>query len=606
MADFKTVLVKDSVIGDITSDIDFAVMSGASQTTYQPFPSTSSSNSAVIFNIQVPSENVVVGRDILISTSIQANLKFTNDGTVANGVSVAQYGINFAFQAFPFNSLLTTATCQINNTTVSINTQDVLPSLLRMNNSRELYRYNSTTPSLPDQAYFSYGDALQTNNNPLASYGTSSYDIDQVPRGAFPALVTVGRYLANGTYQNASPLSTGTAGEYWLVNIQAVVTEPLFLSPWIWGNPEFNSQGLLGINNMAFTLTIDATCKRLFSIVKIPGITVSSSNQATSNASLGVVSIEGGAVQVANSNGFAFSPPVGVSSIGVFTPPNLPTLLFKFLSTQPSDLIQTKNIVPYHDYPRYLSSQANNVNLAGKASVRLSSNNLQINQIPDLFIITVRKAMSSQTNLDSMSQLVINNISLNLNNQSGLLSTASQYDLWRMCERNGSTQSFNEFCGQQYLFSFGEGALVPTTGSILCINPAYDLSLPDYITCGSLGNYNFQFQVSVTNQGADVIPNLEICVVCVNSGIFTTQQGVSAVYTGILTKEMVLGSKSHQQVSAMTSMEVARMIGGKKMTPLTAYKGIAKRLGMGVSGAVSSGGMMGAVSSGGMKAKKYC
>jgi hypothetical protein len=606
MADFKTILVKDSAIGDITSDIDFAVMSGASQTTFQPFPSTSSSNSAVIFNIQVPSENVVVGRDILISTALQANMRFTNDGTVGNGVVVAQYGVNFSLQAFPFNSLLTTATCQINNTTVSINTQDVLPSLLRMNNSRELYRYNSTTPSLPDQSYYTYADAALTNNNPIASYGTASYDLDQVPRGAFPALVTVGRYLVNNVYQDDSPVSTGTAGEYWLVNFQTVVTEPLFLSPWIWGNPEFNAQGLLGINNMAFTLTIDSTCKRLFSVLTVPGITMTSSSQSVANASLGVVSIDGGAIQVANSNGFQFSPPVGTSSIGIFTPPTNPSMLFKFLSTQPSDLIQTKNIVPYHDFPRYLSSSANSTTLAAGANVRLSSNNLQINQIPDLFIITIRKAMSSQTNQDSMAQLTINNISLNLNNQSGLLSSASQYDLWRMSERNGSTQSFNEFCGQQFLFSNGIGGLVPTTGAVLVINPAYDLSLPDYITCGSLGNYNFQFQVSVTNQSTSSISNVEICVVCVNSGIFSTQQGVSAVYTGILTKEMVLGAKSHQQASAMTSMEVARMIGGKKLTPLTAYKGIAKRMGMGMSGAVSSGGMSGAVSSGGRHAKKYC
>jgi len=260
--------------------------------------------------------------------------------------------------------------------------------------------------------------------------------------------------------------------------------------------------------------------------------------------------------------------------------------LFKFLSTQPSDLIQTKNIVPYHDYPRYLSSNANSVALAGGASTTLTSNNLQINQIPDLFLITIRKAMSTQTCADTMSQLVINNISINLNNQSGLLSSATKYDLWRLSERNGSTQSFNEFCGQQsHAVASAQSALIPTTGSLLVLNPAYDLSLPDYITCGSLGNYNFQLRVGVTNQGTETISNVEICVVCVNSGIFTTQQGVSAVYTGILTKEMVLGAKSGHQASAMTSMEVARMVGGKKMMPLTAFKGMAK----------ARGGLLGAV-----------
>ena len=661
MADFKTVLVKDSVIGDITSDIDFAVMSGASQATYQRFPSTSSSNSAVIFNVQVPSENVVIGRDILLNTPLQASfvLNYVPAGGVktTGGKLVAQYGSNFSLQSFPLNSLLSTATCQINNTTVSINTQDVLPSLLRMNDSRELYRYNSTTPSLPDQAYLNYYDATLTNNNPVASYGNASYDLDQVPRGSFPANITLGHYgvvktaaspstLVPGdiVYLDALPVSQGDknidgdlvtfASEYWIVNFQTIITEPLFLSPWIWGNPEFNAQGLLGINNMAFTLTIDATCKRLFSVVPQAEVYMNANSATTtSNAQfqplgsglsqLGVQAIVNGdtTIMAGNGNGFQFSSSPAGSSLGIINPASAPVLLFKFLSTQPSDLIQTKNIVPYHDYPRYLSSQANNITIqAGTSSAKgitLTSNNLQINQIPDLFIITIRKAMATQNNYDSMSQLVINNISLNLNNQSGLLSTASQYDLWRLSERNGSTQSFNEFCGQQYnvnsnYTSATDGGIIPTTGSILVLNPAYDLSLPDYITCGSLGNYNFQFNVGVSYQQAtdalinEYIQSLEICVVCVNSGIFTTQQGVSAVYTGILTKEMVLGAKSHQQVSAMTSLEVARMVGGKKMMPLTAFKGMAKKHG-GMMGAVSSGGMSGAVSSGaGRPAKKYC
>ena len=57
MSDFKTVLVRDSVIGDITSDLDFAVKSGASQTTFQRFPATSASNSSLIYSIQMPSKH---------------------------------------------------------------------------------------------------------------------------------------------------------------------------------------------------------------------------------------------------------------------------------------------------------------------------------------------------------------------------------------------------------------------------------------------------------------------------------------------------------------------------------------------------------------------
>jgi len=90
MSDFKTVLVKDSVIADITADIDYAVKSGASQATYQRFPSTSSSNSAVIFNIQVPSENVVIGRDILVNTGLTFQIFAGSQTVVAKQVPVGQ------------------------------------------------------------------------------------------------------------------------------------------------------------------------------------------------------------------------------------------------------------------------------------------------------------------------------------------------------------------------------------------------------------------------------------------------------------------------------------------------------------------------------------
>jgi hypothetical protein len=588
MSDFKTVLVKDSVIGDITADLDFAVKSGASQTTYQRFPSTSASNSALIFNIQVPSENVVIDRAVLLTSGLTFTINAGSTSVVANqvpvGSSVFDYGLTDALQAFPLNSLFTTATAQINNTTVTINTQDVLPSLLRMNNSRELYRYNSMTPALPDQAYGAYADAVGANNNPLASYNNASYDIDQVPRGSFPVVVSITHNItAGGT--DSSPISTNVA-DTWVIVVSTVVTEPLFLSPFIFGHPEYNTQGLLGINNMTLTLNIDAQCKRLFS----------TANNYITAISLGTS---------ASPNGFTTS-----TAIGIANQPSAPALLLKFLSTQPSDLIQTKNIVPYMDFPRYLTNSANQPTIASLASSTLTSSNLQINQIPDMFLINVRVPMSQQRWYNTSSFLTINNISINLNNQSGLLSSASQYDLWRLSVRNGSTQSWEEFSGQALVNvnTTGRGKLVSTTGSLLVLNPAYDLSLPDYISCGSLGNYNFQFQCSVTNQfGFSITP--EIIVICVNSGIFTTQSGVSAIYTGILTKEMVLSAKSSHQASAMTSCEVARMTGGNMLnSALTAIRGMKMKHHKGhhIGGATSGGmEMSGGVHSGGKLKKHY-
>ena len=354
---------------------------------------------------------------------------------------------------------------------------------------------------------------------------------------------------------------------------------------------------------MSFTFNIDSTAKRLWS----------SANNYITGIDMGTLT---------NANMFRYDNTLTNGRQILQTVPTNPQMLFKFLSSQPSDLIASKNIVPYMDFPRYLTSSANAVNVAWGATTTLTSSNVQINQIPDLFIINIRKPMATQNSSDADSFFKINNISINLNNQSGLLSSSSAYDLWKMSVRNGSTQSWAEFGGQMISAPDAAALLEPvvtspvTTGSLLIINPAYDLSLPDYITSGSLGNYNFQFQVGVTNQftalpwDAGVLGiTPEICTVTVNSGIMSTQQGVSSIYTGILTKEQVLDAKSKQQASAVKSGEIQRMVGGSLFgLPLSAiaskigkYLPLARQLtGLGTSGGGTSGG----ASSAG--AKKYC
>ncbi len=278
------------------------------------------------------------------------------------------------------------------------------------------------------------------------------------------------------------------------------------------------------------------------------------------------------------------------------------------------DLISAKNVVPYMDLPRYLSLQSATGPLAPGASSTYNSQNIQINQLPDYFIISVRKPMSQQTVKDSSSFLRINSISANLNNTSGLLSSATAQDLWRISVNNHSTQSWTEFSGQVSVAdnATGLGDLVSTTGSLLILSPAYDLSLPDYLSCGSIGQYNFQFQINVTNlETGNVTP--EICIICVNSGIFTTLSGSSNIYTGILTKQMVLDAKtSEEAVDPVTSVQYKRMVGGALLNRVSSAvkkmpKGLRRKLGMGVGAPAFGGGVvLGAGRRGKSKLESLC
>jgi hypothetical protein len=171
--------------------------------------------------------------------------------------------------------------------------------------------------------------------------------------------------------------------------------------------------------------------------------------------------------------------------------------------------------------------------------------------------------MANQGPTDTSGFLKINNISINLNNQSGLLSSATAYDLWRMSVRNGSQQSWTEFSGMANAnVTAGTGQIYSMIGSLLVIDPVYDLSLPDYISSGSSGQYNLQFSVGVSNQYAETFAP-EMVTICVNSGIMVTNQGTTQTFTGLLTKEMVLRAKGEGK--GLSSEMNARLVGGKML-----------------------------------------
>jgi hypothetical protein len=545
-ADFKTRFVSDAAINDITPELEYVVKGGAASTTFQSFPATTSSNSSLTFSIQVPSENVVLGRDAMIESKINFSLKVGSASapiTAVAGESYVEWGLSTSFSSFPISSNMNTANIQINNTSTSINLKDVLPQLLRLNDSRELYKYNSYAPSLPDQAYYSYVAAKGANNNPMASYNTASYDVDQVPRGAFPVdswnvahygvAAGVTAFIDTSVEAVGADEPEAADGEFWIVNVVATLTEPIFVSPFTWSNPELNAQGLLGINNMAFNFTIDSSLPRLLS---------------NANPYLTIVAGDARLIPSNSPSNFFLSSRV----------------LMKFLSTQDTDRLQTKNVVPFMDFPRYITSQFNNGQVVPiNTPTQVISNNIQLNQLPDYFIICVRKQMATQTIDDADAFFKINSVSFNLNNMSGLLSTASPQDLWRISQKNGSSQSWSEFGGKAWMNELpgSDGNQnIGTTGSLLVVSPT-DLSLPSYLAPGSLGNFQLSLTMSVTNQGEES-QQAELVVIAVNSGFMVTQMGQSSVYTGVLTREAVLDAK---MTKGMSSSHYDRMVGGKML-----------------------------------------
>ena len=527
MTDFiNPVLIKDSRIDNIVDTIGYGVFSGASQSTFQQYPASSTSANQIVFNCPMPSENILIDRNIMIRATYKIKYSINN---VAKGASAFTYSNGECFQAFPINSSIKTMTATINNTSFSINSQDVLQQLLKLIEPRELQKFSGMSPTLPDMYFNKYSDAVGSKADITGDYKASGFDNMLVPRGSHPLKSILVDHFIGGKLTNNSLFSTALT-DSWDIYIESEFCEPLVISPFqiFSGKSDFNNQALTGIKNINVVMNLDPSLKRIFS----------TNSPDTQNISIS----------------FANTDPITNAS-----------LLFNFLSLQETDKIKTRNIISYIDYPVFVSSDSDTLN-AG-ASKTIVSQNFQLNQIPDLFILCVRRPMSSTTIRNTNSFLPIRSISINFNNSSGLLSSATPQDLYRISKINGSQQSWLEFWGYAGKSAINatlanpvlDGYLYSTSGSLIIINPSRDLSLPYYLSNGSIGSYNIQFKVDVINNNADnFIP--ELVLITANSGIMVNQEGQTDIYTGLLTKELVVNSSIKQE--GIPSASYNRLVGG--------------------------------------------
>lgn len=556
MTDFKTALINDSRLAQITDQQVFAVRQGASNNTFQTFQAVSASSSGMIFNVQLPSESVVLSRDI----SLRAKMKVSFTSTD----KPVKYIENVALAPFPLAMGMQSISSQINNSTVSLNLADILPQLLCMNDIQDINRTQGTAPTLRDDVYANYSDAQDTSNDPFGGMGSSGLEQFPESRGAF---VIDDFKCTDVNNKDVTEAASETLTGPYTCTLSFTVTEPIFLSPFIFGNPQFNLGGFVGINTLNLNCTFTAKPNRVF---RTRGVNITNVQWGTAN----------------DNNPFSNGT----------TGTNFPELLLNFLSSQSTQLIPSRQVLPYTDYPRYITP--GQLNLASGGTIHCA--NLQLNQLPDKFIIAVRRKMSDQTPTDADTFWPIKNITVNLNNQSGLLSSCQPENLWRLSSEAGSQQSWTEFRGTSQ--TVGKASYndekkenvrtIQTIGSLLVLDPAMALSLPPMITSGSIGQFSFNISLTLGGQvkGPDAMQNVEAVVICMNSGIMVNAAGSSAIYTGILTKEMTIATATESDVPPMDVPEYERMVGGKTGNYGALKKMLSSKLGKMVKGGAVSGG----------------
>ena len=522
----------------------YAVEKGALSITNVSFNAQTASSSTVQFNVQVPSENVFIDRavDLIATQTASVSLTFSSPGNIPVGTSLS--GL-LSLGAFPVQQSVSQASATINDATVTVNTQDVLAQVLRLSDMSEA-RKQRTCPTMLDR-YAYYPDSRVVNNDIFRSWD-QRFESDEVPNAGFVGFQYNSAAWAASTVGAGSPIvATTGAGAYTIVNGVPVVTtaitdgsvlpfylswevsEKLLLPPFIFTNQDELSTGLFGVQNFQVQLNLTATPSR--------------SVRANTYTSLPATGGGFGHVSAVS------TPAWGSPNSGTYGPfKGLPQLSVQFLTPSLDIPLPPKSIVPYMEFPRYLTT-----GLDPTQSV-LQSNTISLPNIPDLLLVYVKP-----TNYASCAQgdwtMPIKSISVNFDNFSGLLANHTQEELYKMSVDNGVDMDWSQWTGaapvaESYLgaswsTATAQGGFVPTVGGPLVLRPGRDFALQSGQAPGIVGNFTLQFNLTVDNTYLDLSSSVTIYVVTISSGFFETIKGSSRIIKGVLTEQDVLSAPAH-------------------------------------------------------------
>ena len=542
----------------------YAVEKGALSITNATFQAIANSSSQQTFQVQVPSENVFVDRAVDWVNTVRCVITLPFTAAPPTGAALLQPGVDFSLAPFPVHQSVNTMTATINDQTVTVNTSDVLPQILRLADLAKT-RAQRTCPTMLDR-YWAVQSTSAAPNSPVSDYATA-YLNSEVGNGAWgnlkfyvPGQAGTATCTVSTVTGVACPISIdGTSGLPKLtlptggsaltagsltVGVEFTTAEKLVLPPFIFADEDELSTGLFGVQNIQFTANFSPSAGRSFRLADRAEYTAAGPSIAWDTSA---------------PNGSPFTTAL---------------LQLQFLTPSLDVPLPSKSIVPWMEFPRYISPTSGPL-LPNVATV-ISSQTITLSSIPDLLVLYVKTQQYTTGGVLDPTQcdwsLPISKISVNFDNFSGLLANHSQYELYKMSVNNGIDMDFNEWSGQGWVAPadattpYGQTALV---GGPLVLRPGRDFALSTGMAPGLVGNFTLQFDLTVNNYtgvtyGSGSVPGVSVYTVAVNSGFFETMKGSSRILKGVVTEQDILGAPVAQVESSMERLVGAARHGGVK------------------------------------------
>jgi|SRR5581483_4609938 len=523
MSDLEVVRVQEPRV-QLNNRRKWCALTGGQTVTQYQVPATSFSTSQISWTIVPPSKSSILDRKILMAWNVHLELTGTTSYLQPPDVPLATnllFDGNWSFRAHPIQRMISSLAVAINGNTVSMEPYIVIDAMERVHDPIQFeLGYNSVGPNFTDK-YANYSDGAVSNNDPLGAYYDSA---PSDPRGAY-----------NVTVSDNSP--TGA-------KIDATIYEYIMLPPLISGSDADGNirehGGLTHLDTFTISATLINQQARILSISD-PTFTL----------------------------GFGTTLTNAVLSFNTS-----PMILATWITPRLTEPIPPSITYPYFQINRYTQSAGNLSRLGGGSDTgTFSSQVISLNSIPLKMYIYCKRSQGFTLGTPSTASgltdtfCAINSVSLSFNNISGLLSGASQMQLYQMSVDNGLNMSWNQFSGitqRVAAINDEDSTRYGTVGSVLVIDPSRDLGLKDGESPGSLGQYLLQVtSMNVTNidRVTDVsvvhVP-FEITIVCVFDGLLSVSNNSGTTIIGNASRADVLNAP----VSDMDYNEITSVYGG--------------------------------------------
>ena len=425
--------------------------------------------------------------------------------------------------------------------------------------------------------------AVPSLNNPIADYNSQTesgvqpngayWDVTFVapagitasaPGGLIPGQSLVGFTSYTDKYGNIIPVVNGVpcmlngalAATAYNLAIKFSSTEKLVLSPFIFADAAEWETGLFGINNIQLVFNMKSDITR---VLRSMQTSVASS---APDGSKGI---------------FNVAYQLGASG----SPFDTPRVNVQYLTPSLDLPLPAKSVVPYLEFPRYLTTSTGDVPANG--SLVIPSTTIVLPQIPDALLIYVKPSTYGINEGDWY--LPITGLSVNFDNFAGLLSSHTAQQLYQMAVHNGLDMDYSMWSGLAHRGDIttapAAGATVvsngrvQTVGGFLVLKPGLDITLQSGQAPGLIGNFTLQFNATVFNPSNVVVANPILYVIAINSGFFETLAGSSRIVKGVLSEADII---SAEPAAEMTHEGLGRMVGHGFMDKVGSFLSRAKSL----------------------------